>query len=83
MTSQTKGRLRIVGLSLVAPAALIAPSVFAAADATLVTAATSTAQTVQDNVLGAAPIVIPIIAVILALGLVIRWVFGMLRRSVR
>jgi len=77
-----KARLRFAGVALAVPAALMATNVFAAADSTLIGAATSTAQTVSDNVLGAAPYVIPIIAVLLALGMVIRWVFGLLRRSV-
>jgi len=72
---------KVVGLGLALPLGFVALNVFAAADATLVNAATSTAQTVSDNILGAAVYVIPIIAVVFALGMVIRWVFGLLRRS--
>lgn len=73
-----------VGVGASVPVLLaLATNVHAAADAQLVSAATTTAQAVSDNVLGAATYVIPIIAVLFALGMVVRWVFGLLRRSVK
>jgi len=76
-----RARVAAIGSAIAAPLALLSVSVHAAADAQLLNAATTTAQTVSDNVLGAAVYVVPIIAVLLGLGIVIRWVMGLLRRS--
>lgn len=76
-----KARLVGVGAALAAPLMFVATNVHAAANGTLISAATTTAQEVSDNILGAAPYVVPIVALILALTMVIRWVFGLLRRT--
>lgn len=79
-----KTKVRVAGATAAATSlfALVATNAHAAATGSLISAATSTAQEVQDNILGASPYVLPIIAVILALTMVIRWVFGLLRRTV-
>lgn len=52
-----------------------------AANAQIMTVATTTAGVVSDNVLATAQVVIPIMVPIFAISLVVGWVYSLIRRS--